>query len=339
VVVWAGKKADDPKPVAAARQKMLDETEHEYRRLLYVAMTRAADRLIVGGCQPGNRNGIREFCWYDLVKKGLGRSGLVEQTIETADGRVTRFSRAKDVADAAGAAEPPATSALEQLPAWLRTPVSEQPAADLLRPSGAAVETGRVRSAEPLAERSRALKRGTLVHRLLQSLPDLPPERRRDAARNHLARNATGWSEEDRSALADKVLALIGDRRFAPVFADSSRAEVPIVGRLASPGRPPALVSGQIDRLLVTADEVLIVDFKTNHAPPDRAEEAPRIYVRQLALYRAVLSKLYPQRRIRAALLWTESTELMEILAPALDAELASLTAERAELDPATPHS
>jgi ATP-dependent helicase/nuclease subunit A len=68
----------------------------------------------------------------------------------------------------------------------------------------------------------------------------------------------------------------------------------------------------------------LIVDFKTNHAPPPSAAEAPPAYVRQLALYRAVLRKLYPQRAVRAALLWTESTDLMEISAPALDAELAS---------------
>jgi len=338
VVVWAGRKADDPKPVAAARQEMLDETEDEYRRLLYVAMTRAADRLIVGGCQPGNRNTIRDYCWYDLIKKGLSHSGLVEETIDTPDGPVTRFSKANDVADATGATAP-AAAVREELPSWLRTPAADQPAADLLRPSGAGAETGRVRSAEPLAERSRALQRGTLVHRLLQSLPDLPAARRRDAARNHLARNAAGWSEADRSALADKVLGLIGDDRFAAVFAEGSRAEVPIVGRLALPGRPTALVSGQIDRLVVTADEVFIVDFKTNHTPPIRLDEVPRVYVRQLALYRAVLAKLYPQRGIRAALLWTESTELMEILAPALDAELASFGAGIAELDPATPRS
>ena len=113
--------------------------------------------------------------------------------------------------------------------------------------------------------------------------------------------------------------------RFAPVFAPGSRAEVSIVGRLERPGGRPALVSGQIDRLVVTENEVLIVDFKTNHAPPGRPDEAPRGYVRQLALYRAVLGKLYPQRVVRAALLWTESAELMEISAPALEAELASI--------------
>jgi ATP-dependent helicase/nuclease subunit A len=264
---------------------------------------------------------------------------LVEQIIETADGQVTRFSRAEDVTDADGTAAPTVTGTRDELPSWLRAPASEEPAADLLRPSGAGAEDRRVRSAEPLAERSRALQRGTLVHRLLQSLPDLPAARRREAANNHLSRNAIAWSEAERSTLAEKVLGLIDNPRFAAVFAEGSRAEVPIVGRLALPGRPAAFVSGQIDRLVVTAHEVLIVDFKTNHAPPTSAEEAPRTYVRQLALYRAVLSKLYPQRQIRTALLWTESTELMEILAPALDAELASFGAGRAELDPATPHS
>jgi ATP-dependent helicase/nuclease subunit A len=163
------------------------------------------------------------------------------------------------------------------------------------------------------------------VHRLLQSLPELPPGRRRDAASAYLARNAPGWSQTERGELAEKVIALIADSRFAAVFAQGSRAEVAIVGRLALPGRPPSLVSGQIDRLVVTPNEVLIVDFKTNHAPPKSAAEAPQAYVRQLALYRAVLSRLYPQRAIRAALLWTETADLMEISVPALDAQLASL--------------
>jgi ATP-dependent helicase/nuclease subunit A len=172
--------------------------------------------------------------------------------------------------------------------------------------------------------RARALQRGVLVHRLLQSLPELAADRRRDLALNYLARNAQAWTDAEREALAEKVLALISEPRFAPVFASGSRAEVPIVGRLG--GR---LVSGQIDRLVVTPAEVLIVDFKTNHAPPESVADAPEGYVRQLALYRAVLSHLYPQHGIRAALLWTETPDLMEISAPALDAGLASASSRR----------
>jgi ATP-dependent helicase/nuclease subunit A len=212
------------------------------------------------------------------------------------------------------------------LPAWLHAAAPPELRVDSpLRPSDPAAKEGqRIRTGESVMERARALQRGTLVHRLLQSLPDVAAERRRDAALKYLIRNADGWTDGEREALARGVLALIGDPHFAPVFALHSRAEVSIVGRLDRPGRPPALVSGQIDRLVVTADEVLIVDYKTNHAPPGARAQAPAAYVRQLALYRAVLQKLYPQLPVRAALLWTETPQFMEISSPALDAELAA---------------
>ena len=324
VVVWAGRKAEDPTVVAAARTAMLGDTEDEYRRLLYVAMTRAADRLIVGGCMPGNRGSIRAFSWYDLIDKGLSNTGLHLREFETAAGKVKRYSRSEDVAVATTAAIAPAVSAPIELPAWLRTSAPpEAPPDNLLRPSDPEDEGHRVKAGESIRERARALQRGTLVHRLLQSLPDVGIARRSDAALAYLDRNATDWAEDERKALAARVLALIADPRFASVFSPGSRAEVSIVGRLDRPERP--LVSGQIDRLVVTPSEVLIVDYKTNHAPPERAAEAPPAYVRQLALYRAVLQKLYPQRPVRAALLWTETPELMEISASALDAQLASI--------------
>jgi ATP-dependent helicase/nuclease subunit A len=288
-------------------------------------MTRAADRLIVGGCMPGNMNAVRKFSWYDLIVKGLGNSGLHLQDIETPDGTVKRHSRLEDVTASTGKATPPASSAPIALPAWLHTSASpEAPADSLLRPSDPAEDEGhRLRTGESIQMRARALQRGKLVHRLLQSLPDVATERRRDAALRYLTRNADGWSDGEREAVAEGVLALIADTRFAPVFGAGSRAEISIVGRLDRPGRSPALVSGQIDRLVVTPSEVLIVDYKTNHAPPNLPTQAPSAYVRQLALYRAVLKKLYPQLPIRAALLWTETPELMEISATALDAELA----------------
>jgi ATP-dependent helicase/nuclease subunit A len=325
VVVWAGRKAEDPEGVAAARTAMLGDTEDEYRRLLYVAMTRAADRLIIGGCMPGNMRTVRTFSWYDLIDKGLANSGLTLQEFETAGGKVKRYSRLEDVAASTGTAVAPAATAQIALPAWLHASAPpEAPADNLLRPSDPAEDEGhRVKSGESIGERTRALQRGTLVHRLLQSLPDIAPDRRHAAAQTYLARNAGGWSDDERGALAEQLMALIADPRFQAVFSAGSRAEVSIVGRLDRPGRP--LISGQIDRLVVTPSEVLIVDYKTNHAPPARAAEAPLGYVRQLALYRAVLQKLYPQRPVRAALLWTETPELMEISAPALDAQLASI--------------
>jgi ATP-dependent helicase/nuclease subunit A len=341
VVVWAGRKAEDPVNVAAARTAMLGDTEDEYRRLLYVAMTRAADRLIVGGCMPGNMNTVRKFSWYDLITKGLANSGLQLQEIQTSNGMVKRYSRAEETVPAAGPAAEPATSASIVLPSWLQTPASSEASAEsLLRPSDPADDDGHpVRTGVSMMLRAKALKRGTLVHRLLQSLPDITPERRRAAALSYLARNTDGWAEDERRALAEGVLALITDPRFAHAFAPGSRAEVSIVGRLDRRGRPQAVVSGQIDRLVVREHEVLIVDYKTNYAPPKTPAEAPAGYIRQLALYRAVLARLYPQKSVRAALLWTERPELMEISAPALDAALASYHLGVTALDPARSRS
>jgi ATP-dependent helicase/nuclease subunit A len=341
VVVWAGRKAEDPPAVVAARAAMIGDTEDEYRRLLYVAMTRAADRLIVGGCLPGNMNTVRKCSWYDLINRGLANSGQQLQEIQTAAGVVKRYTRAEEAAPSAGPATTAAATAPVVLPSWLLTPAQpERSAESLLRPSDPAdSESHRVQTAESLVLRARALQRGTLAHRLLQSLPDIAAPHRREAALAYLARNAGGWTAEEQQALAEGTLALIADARFAPVFAPGSRAEVSIVGRLDRPGGRPALVSGQIDRLVVTESEVLIVDFKTNHAPPSQPAEAPRGYVRQLALYRAVLARLYPQQPVRAALLWTEIPELMEISAPALEAELASYHLGVTALDPARSRS
>ena len=118
---------------------------------------------------------------------------------------------------------------------------------------------------------------------------------------------------------------VLGNPRFRELFASGSRAEVSIVGKVQIGGEVFPL-SGQVDRLAVTRDAVLIGDFKTNRPAPRRIEDVPPSYVRQLALYRAVLAKLYPDRPVRAALIWTEVPDLMELSAKVLDDAVVRLT-------------
>jgi ATP-dependent helicase/nuclease subunit A len=323
-IVWAGRKDDDVAAVAAARVAALDEIEHEHRRLLYVAMTRAAERLIVCGYQ--GKIGRRPGCWYDLVHDGLQGQPGFEQTGD-GDARLWRYRKVPDPAERPAARPPPRVFAPEE-PAWLAMdalPEAGRPAA--LTPS-TAYETAAVPHAPrgPAQDVARAMARGTLLHRLLQSLPDVAPSRREDAARHFLARSAALFSAEERDRFAAQALALFADPRFAPLFGAPGRAEVPIVGRLARPGRPDVAVSGQIDRLVVTAEAVLIADYKTNRNPPRTLEAAPRAYVEQLALYRALLRRIYPDRPVRAALVWTDVPDLMEIPAAMLDLALARVT-------------
>jgi len=159
------------------------------------------------------------------------------------------------------------------------------------------------------------------VHRLLQALPELPPERRREAALRYLQRPKRNFDDAECEAMISRVLAVLTEPRFAPLFSPGSRAEIAIVGRV---GRHA--VSGQVDRLVVTGKAVLIADYKTNRPAPRSLSEVPDAYIRQLALYCAVLVQLYPDRAVQAALVWTETMELMEIPGARLDAALADLT-------------
>jgi ATP-dependent helicase/nuclease subunit A len=164
--------------------------------------------------------------------------------------------------------------------------------------------------------------RGVLAHRLLQSLPDIPPERRAKSAADYLARAGAKLAAEDRRIISEQVMRVLEDRRFYALYGPGSRAEIPIVGRVEIGGES-VRVSGQIDRLAVTHDAVLIADFKTSAKPPRRVADVPRAYLAQLALYRGVLAKLYPGKPVRAALIWTEAADLMELSDEVLDGALA----------------
>ncbi len=229
--------------------------------------------------------------------------------------------------DAAGPAPPASPGAIRiALPPWLHRSVGpEAPVLRSLQPSDAD-EAAHHRSPAGVTpdQRHRARLRGTLVHRLLQSLPEVPRDRRRDAALSYLARNANDWDKAEHDALAAQVVAVLDDARFAAVFAEGSRAEVAIAGRLTTRRGDPLPVSGQIDRLVVTPHGVLVVDYKTSPAPANLAD-VPPAYIRQLALYRAVLAGLYPELPVKAALLWTEAPEMMEISASTLDAALEAI--------------
>ena len=321
-IAWMPSKKDDTAPIAAARLRAIEADTNEYRRLLYVAMTRAADRLIV--CGAVGANAMPAGCWYDLVKQGLDATGaLTDEPADFGEGTVWRYRKASpESGEAAIAAQPAVHVSAPALPSWLTGNVPIDPLrAGLLRPSSAFDDDDAGSMPGHGIERRKALARGALVHRLMQALPDIALENRLAAAQRHLARQKDDFSDSEREAIARQVLAVLDDPRFAPLFAPGSRAEVPIVGRVA--GRP---VSGQVDRLAVTPEAVMIADYKTHRPAPRRLEDVPVSTVTQLALYRAVLASLYPGRTIRAAVVWTEVPDLMEIPASMLDASLTRLT-------------
>jgi ATP-dependent helicase/nuclease subunit A len=327
--IWVGRKADDVPKVATARDAVNAEAEDEYRRLLYVAMTRAADRLIICGAD-GERQRPKG-CWYDLVCEPL-KPLLIEE--EDGGEKVWRYRMPPtgDIVALTPALVPALKTDRREPPSWLRQPAPpESPRPSLISPSSAfAEEIGRgfTHAAGSVAERRKALARGRIVHRLMQSLPDIPPAGRKEAIERYLKNAAADFLPEEQAAIARQVLTILNDLIFAEVFAPGSRAEVPIVGRIARVGTAAIAVSGQVDRLAVTRDAVLIGDYKTDRAVPAGFAEVPKAYVGQLALYRAILGRIYPAKTIRAAIVFTEGPNVIELPGAAMDAALAEIMSQ-----------
>jgi len=322
-LVWATARGDDVGVMADARAQAQIDARNEYRRLLYVAMTRAKERLVIAGTQ--GRNKTPDGCWYELVDSALS-GGCVSEPADDGEGEVLRFRKQEEEPAAAETTPVPETAQSIAAPDWLTAPASSVIAGvRTVTPSSAEDEAARPPAT---GSRAAALLRGSLTHRLLQSLPDIAQDHRAAAAAEFLGRAGSALPAAERARLATQAMGVLEARRFSELFAPGSRAEVPIVGRL-SLGGETIRVAGQVDRLAVTQEAVLIADFKTNRPAPRRIEEVPPAYVSQLALYRAVLTKLYPDKRVRAALIWTEVPDLMELSDAALDQALARITTAR----------
>ena len=217
-IVWVGRKDIDVAPVRAARDRVRRAAEDEYRRLLYVAMTRAAERLIVCGTE-GERTRPKG-CWYDLVSNALA-ADLVEEAADDGDGMVRRYRKTLPGAKPASTRSANAQQSLALLPPWLaREAPQDASRAALISPSDAVDDAGSharftYASTGAAAERrALALKRGRIVHRLMQSLPDMPPERRVEAMARYLTR-AKDVGAAERDGISQQVLAVLDDPRFA----------------------------------------------------------------------------------------------------------------------------
>jgi ATP-dependent helicase/nuclease subunit A len=325
-LVWLGRKDDDVPPLANARRVAAEAAENEHRRLLYVAMTRAADRLVV--CGAVGQNERPPGCWYDMVHSALvegSAPGLEQEPADDGDGIVWRLRSSRG--EVGEARESPTVGSRANLrPTWLDQAAPRPPLPSrALLPSDDINLVPRRASTAAAAERIKALARGTLVHRLLQALPSVALERRQATAQTYLANAGSEFTADERVRMVTQVAAVLEDARFAELFGPESRAEVAIAGFLEIEGQT-RLISGQVDRLAVTAGGILIADYKTTRGVSKAPQDVPESYVRQLALYRGVLQRIDPDRAVRACLIFTEGPDLVEIPGSFLDRALATLT-------------
>jgi ATP-dependent helicase/nuclease subunit A len=316
VPLWPPRRAEENQLCRDLRDAANRLRDEEYRRLLYVAMTRAEDRLHV--CGWYGHNAPSDDCWYHLVRRGLASvadeaefdfGAIGDAGWAGAGLRLANPQSAPPELERGAAAGGVVTPAREP---WMDRPPPPEPAPP--RP----LAPSRPTDAEPPVLSPRATPgedrflRGRIVHRLLQALPDLPLDDRHAACERFLARPSHGLTAAAQAEIAAEVMAILESDVFAPLFGPGSRAEVPIAGVIEGPDGPE-VVSGQVDRLLVTKDSVTVLDYKTARPVPPGPADTPVAYLRQMAAYRTVLGGIWPGRPIRCALLWTAAPELVAL--------------------------
>ena len=323
--LWCASGARDCDATARARDARARRDEAEAYRLLYVALTRARDRLVLCGRVSARTDTAKLAGWWGAVRDALAHADIAPavRTVDSDGIEVQRFGPDP-------LALPPATASratFAALPTWAAQDAPADAYARFASPADLG-EGAKVAAPSPLTAVGGLgrFRRGDLIHRLLQILPDLEPDAWADGAEALLARERD-LTEAQRSEMAAAALSVLRDGRFAEVFGPGSRAEVAIAGSAGA--LPPGLkVSGRIDRLVVLPGRVLVADFKTNRPSPARIEDADPAYLRQMAIYAAVLTDVFPERTVEAALIWTDGPRLMPVPENLLAKALAELAGQ-----------
>jgi ATP-dependent helicase/nuclease subunit A len=279
--------------------------------LLYVALTRAEDRLYICGY-----HGVREpteDCWYKLVESAFPADAAEVPF----DGELTakRLAHAQEAVHEKEKQHKAKTDAVRTaLPAWVGQSLPDEPQpSQPLAPSRPDDDEPAMKG--PLvADDGWRFRRGIILHQILEVLPQLSAAKWETAIAHYLARPALAMPPAQQKSFAAEILAVLRHPEFAAIFGPGSRAEVPVTGQVGK-----KTLSGQMDRMLVTDKEVLIIDYKTNRPPPRVVKDVAAIYLKQMAAYRSVIQNIYPQHAIKCALLWTDGPLLMPLPANLLD--------------------
>jgi|AntRauTorcE11897_2_1112592.scaffolds.fasta_scaffold00239_14 ATP-dependent helicase/nuclease subunit A len=311
------------------KQIIEDMRDNEYRRLLYVAMTRAADRLYVFGHQ--NRDSLRELSWYSMMAQGLIENLGDKLNKESLDNGEIRLSYKVDQTTKS---RPDGQNKFKKmpkmaLPVWARTSPEPEPE-DQGRFTPSKVGAKKPQSGHdndnapslpsplaPVEDNSYRFKYGNASHNLLEFLPLLPVEKRETAAKAYLAQPALDLTQKQQETILKQVNTVLDNPEFEFMFGPDSRAEVTIAGNVMVNGENRKL-NGQIDRLAIDGDDVWIIDYKSNAKIPERPRDTPDLYVAQMAAYKHVIEQIYPDKTVKCALLWTRAAKLQVLTAPQL---------------------
>ncbi len=293
-----------------------EQDRREHWRLLYVAMTRAEEQLVIAGSLSQRQKTVPEESWHSVIERAMMRMGAAQ--VDLPDWGSTR------VHEVAGRGIEKVAKTDDLKPVAVRPDWLVRPAPPEARPprplSPSSLGADMVADPPPSAVMQAAAERGRLMHALFERLPQLVPDTRAAAADRWLERSAGVADIATRADLTNAVLAVIDHPDCAHLFGTDGLAEVPVAGVVEG-----VVISGTVDRLIVGVNTVDIVDFKTGRRVPADANAVPDAYKRQMAAYAAVLRGVFPEHALRASLLYTSGPTLLPLGDTDLDAHKPGL--------------
>ncbi|VAW11668.1 FIG061771: ATP-dependent nuclease subunit A [hydrothermal vent metagenome] len=329
--VWSRARAGTIAAIDAARELKANKEAEEYRRLLYVAMTRACDWLIVAGYGSRRSKTPPSGCWYDLVREGMA-AHFDGKAQDMGQGRLRYVLPRRDGGGDMSQVDEALRGVTEAgtPPDWAYEMAARPvPAAQLTPSIPADADAGAPVAITPLDQiRHNRFRRGTLIHGLLEILPALPPAERQEGVASYLEATAADLDENLAAELAAEAIAVLAAPGFAPFLSPEAHAEVPFSAMIETPDRPPIPVIGQVDRLAFIGTTLHVLDYKTHRPAPVSVKDVPAATLRQMALYRAALGQIFPAKTVEVSILWTNHARLMQLPHEVLDDALAKAVAD-----------
>lgn len=306
--IWpAGKNLNVPLVSQLKEQRQLRHFA-EYYRLLYVALTRAENELVVCGCESARETGKDYLHWYDIIAKAAPAMPSVYKQTKEQEHLVVSFDTKEETRLRSHVPKADGTAFNEKMRV---KPPHEPSRTQPLRPSRASEEEPAVISPLAYAPQENHFRRGQLLHRLFRTLPDFPVAEHEQVLKSILS-NERAFTAAQKNQMTEEVLSVMHHPDYAPLFSPQARGEVSLIGEINLNGKAFA-VSGQVDRLLIEPHRVIVVDYKTNRPASKTQAEVAEAYIRQMQSYKLLLEKIYPGRDVQAALLWTSLPYLLSL--------------------------
>jgi ATP-dependent helicase/nuclease subunit A len=304
--LWPRSRSNEEKTCSTLRSDKYQAELCEYRRQLYVALTRAEDMLFI--CGATSQKQAHASSWYQHVRDAMEKDGTSFDYANQQQGFRIGAEPAFSGKAATSAADTAQDKTSDNEWAFLAANAPSEPSPSFpLTPSRLTAEEPA--AASPLAGAGTLYQRGTLIHRLLQYLPGMAAERRAQAASQiaHLYRNSL--DDSVRTACINEAMHIIEHPPYDFLFGKDALAEAPVAGCIQV-GSKQVAVAGQIDRLYIGATDVWVVDFKTGRNAPSNSREVPLAYLQQMRLYQQLMASLYPEKHIHCGILWTAAPAL-----------------------------